>query len=190
MTFFCCATVGPPPHPLGGSNSLDGSAMAITIRRVAGAPPRLSHFSHFKGGNMRIGQYRISACACVALLICLATTVLAEEKAEKKSGKKAAAANDDNEGNRLPAHFGDLVDDSQREAIYKIQDEFRPQIEELEAKLTAARDKMRAAMRDVLTPEQQKKLDDALAKAKKGKGGAKAKRAKAKKPAAEAVDAS
>jgi hypothetical protein len=67
---------------------------------------------------------------------------------------------------RLPAHYGQVVSEKQRETIYGIQAEYAAKIEVLETQLKtlkAERDKRMAA---VLTAEQQKKVEDATAKAR------------------------
>lgn len=76
---------------------------------------------------------------------------------------------------RLPAHYGEVVDEKQRKQIYAIQEEYGPKIDALRAEweaLTRQRDAKAAA---VLTPEQLKKVEQL-------REAAKAKRAGAKKP--------
>ncbi|MCC7083979.1 MAG: hypothetical protein IT427_03105 [Pirellulales bacterium] len=76
--------------------------------------------------------------------------------------------------NRLPAHYGKLVDKVQREKIYSIQAKYSEKIEELQEQLKDVLLQRDAEIRAILTDEQQQKLDELLAAAKaKVKGGAK-----------------
>lgn len=72
---------------------------------------------------------------------------------------------------RLPAYFADIVTDEQRTAIYKIQEGYKKQIDDLEAQLAAAREKEMAEIEAVLDAEQKEKLkkarEEATAKKKK-----------------------
>jgi hypothetical protein len=72
---------------------------------------------------------------------------------------------------RLPAYFADIVTEDQRQAIYKIQETYKKQIDDLEAQLAAARDKEMTEIEGVLDAEQKAKLkktrEDAAAKKKK-----------------------
>ena len=62
---------------------------------------------------------------------------------------------------RLPAYFADIVTDEQRQAIYKIQESHKKQIDDLEAQLAAAREKEMAEIEAVLDAEQKEKLKKA-----------------------------
>jgi flagellar basal body-associated protein FliL len=84
--------------------------------------------------------------------------------AAKAEAKKAPAKT----RGRLPAYYGEVVDKAQREKIYAIQAGYADKIEALEAQLKEINDKMSSEVRAVLTPEQQKKVDE-LAAAAKGK---------------------
>ena len=67
---------------------------------------------------------------------------------------------------RLPAYYGRVVDEEQREKIYAIQRQYAPKIDALKtelAALTAERDEKVAA---VLTPEQLQTVDKLKAEAK------------------------
>lgn len=60
---------------------------------------------------------------------------------------------------RLPNHFGklDLTDD-QRQSIYKIQDKYDSEIDQLEAKLQELKNLRQKEIEGVLTKEQQSRL--------------------------------
>jgi hypothetical protein len=70
---------------------------------------------------------------------------------------------------RLPPYYAKLVDETQREAIYKIEGEYSPKIKDLYAQLKTLTDERDQKIRAVLTADQQKKLDDMVASAKNGK---------------------
>ena len=81
----------------------------------------------------------------------------------------------------MPAYYGKVVDKKQRQTIYKIQEEYAPKIAALKAQLAAIVKERNDQIAAVLTPEQQKKVDDlkAAAKAKRQKKESAKKRAKA-----------
>jgi hypothetical protein len=88
----------------------------------------------------------------------------AAKKTHKIKGKPA-----DQPSGRLPIYFAKVVDDKQKVAIYRIQHEYDSKIADLKtqlAQVTKQRDEKIAA---VLTPEQQKKIDEAKAAAAKSR---------------------
>jgi hypothetical protein len=66
---------------------------------------------------------------------------------------------------RLPAHYASVVNDEQREKIYKIQEEYRPKIEALETQLKTLKKERDDKIAAVLTAEQKKQVEAAAAKA-------------------------
>lgn len=96
--------------------------------------------------------------------------------AQEKSAKNKKGDDD----RRLPPHYAKVVNPEQREKIYGILESYAPKLEELEAKLAALKAESDAAMRAVLSADQQKKLDGHIAAAK-------AKRASKKKEEAAAA---
>lgn len=68
--------------------------------------------------------------------------------------------------NRLPPHYAGVVDEEQREAIYKLQDEYKPKIQAMQAELNALRKEMNEKVSAVLTADQKKKVNDAAGKIK------------------------
>jgi hypothetical protein len=76
---------------------------------------------------------------------------------------------------RLPAHYGKVVTEQQRNLIYKIQAEYRPKVDLLEAQLTLLKRERDTKIEAVLTPAQKKLIEEAT-------------RAKAKKPLANVPD--
>ena len=85
--------------------------------------------------------------------------------------KPKAAGKDHAKGDRLPPYFAKIVSPEQREAIYKIDEDYMPKIKDLQKQLEDLRAEESAKIRAVLTPEQQKQLDDAVAEHKAAKSG-------------------
>ncbi|MGB7347161.1 MAG: hypothetical protein WBD20_23260 [Pirellulaceae bacterium] len=78
-------------------------------------------------------------------------------KSSKKPATEKAESAKELTG-RLPRYFGALVDDKQRQEIYKVQDVYRAKIEALEKELATLRDTEMAAIEKVLTATQKSKL--------------------------------
>jgi hypothetical protein len=98
---------------------------------------------------------------------------------------KPKAADSGEEGKlkgRLPAYFAKLVDKDQKEAIYKIEDEYGPKIKALQQQVHDMEAERNGKIRAVLTPDQQKKLDEYMAAAKAAKSGKPAKESGDTKP--------
>jgi hypothetical protein len=104
---------------------------------------------------------------CIALMS-LAAAVAAAERSNAGAdppAKKAVARPKAPRG-RLPAHFAKVVNDQQREMIYGIQHEYEPKIELLQAQLKALKKERDEKIKAVLTPEQQKRIDEAAGRVK------------------------
>ncbi len=84
----------------------------------------------------------------------------AKETKEKESKEKGKPRG------RLPPFYSKVVDKEQRAAIYKIQEQFSPQIDELQKQLDAVEDKRDAEIAAVLTDEQRQKLATLIAESK------------------------
>jgi len=97
------------------------------------------------------------------------------KKADAKKAKKFRG--------RLPAYYRHVVDEKQREAIYKIQEEYAAKLAALKAQLAALTQERNDKVAAVLTPEQKAKVEKLKAEAR-----AKRKREKSetKKPAVRA----
>ena len=67
---------------------------------------------------------------------------------------------------RLPAHYADVVNEKQREEIYKLQEEYKPKIQAMQAQLNALRKNLDEKISAVLTADQKKKVEEAAGKAK------------------------
>ena len=96
----------------------------------------------------------------VGLLWLAPGPVGAQEKTEAKTGRT---------GNyrRLPPGYKEVVTDQQRDAIYKIQDEFGPKLAELKGKLAELQGQQQAKIEAVLMPEQKAKLQQIKAGSKR-----------------------
>lgn len=84
---------------------------------------------------------------------------------------------------RLPAYYGEIVTESQRQEIYGLQEKYEKQISALEDQLEALKKKRDAEIEKVLSADQKSKLKKA-----KEEGAAKRKKS-AEKKAAEAKGA-
>ena len=101
---------------------------------------------------------------------------------QEESGAKPAAAKKAKKfRGRLPNHYRHVVDEKQRQEIYKIQEEYAAKIATLKAQLKAMSKERDEKVLAVLTPEQQKKVDELAAAAKAERE--KKKAAKEKPPA-------
>jgi len=112
------------------------------------------------------------------LTVLLAWTVGVGRGADKTPAPdaptKPKTADSSDEGKlkgRLPAYFAKLVDKDQREAIYKIEDEYGPKIKALQQQVHDLEAERNGKIRAVLTPDQQQKLDEYMAAAKSAKSG-------------------
>jgi hypothetical protein len=108
------------------------------------------------------------------------STLLPHAVAQPKGAKVAKQAAAPAKG-RLPAHYAKLVDDGQRERIYRIQAGYQAKIDALEAELQALAGKRDAEIRAVLTPEQLRRLDALIAEAQASRTTKAAIKAEAKK---------
>ena len=66
----------------------------------------------------------------------------------------------------MPAHYASVVNEKQREEIYKIQEEYQPKIAALQKQLKALKKERDEKISAVLTAEQRKQVEEAAAKAK------------------------
>jgi hypothetical protein len=89
--------------------------------------------------------------------------------AVNKDAVKPAAGKNKRFTGRLPPHYGQVVDEKQRQEIYRIQEEFGPKIHAAQQALDGLRKEQSEKMAAVLTPTQKKLVDEAAAKSKKKK---------------------
>jgi len=92
----------------------------------------------------------------------------------KRPGKGSAAKKADKSSGRVPAYYAKVkITAEQREKILSIQEEFAAKIDPLRKQLDALTKERDAKMAAVLTPEQQNKIDEMKAAAKKTREGKK-----------------
>ncbi|HUY91703.1 MAG TPA: hypothetical protein VMV10_23375 [Pirellulales bacterium] len=139
---------------------------------------------------MRCSRGVALGVVALALAGILAQQPLRGQDAAPKAEAKAAKPRAKPRG-RLPAHYGAVVDNEQREKIYGIQQSYQPQIEALQAQLVALREKQAAEIDAVLTPEQKEKVKElaAAAKTKRAKAAESKKAGEDAKPSEAAVPA-
>ena len=102
---------------------------------------------------------------------------------QEESGAKPAAAKKAKKfRGRLPNHYRHVVDEKQRQEIYKIQEEYASRLAALKAQLAAMTKERDEKVVAVLTPEQLKKVEQLAAEAK-AKRDEKKKKPVAAKPA-------
>ncbi|QDT91966.1 hypothetical protein [Gimesia algae] len=104
----------------------------------------------------------------VSLAVCSADSLLAQKK---ESDKPEATAKDTKPAakkfkGRLPNHYGKLnLSDTQRDKIYKIQANYKSEIDSLKKQLAELNKKKNAEIVTVLEPSQKSILDKILAEA-------------------------
>lgn len=146
---------------------------------------------------------RVTSLLTTAMVLCLAATLLTSRAAvsqDKPPAEKAAdtakpesqpaegkKAKPEKSKGRLPPYFAEVVDQKQREEIYRIQEEFGPKIDALKAQLAALAKDRDEKIAAVLTPEQAKKLGQ-LRDAAKAKRAASAEKKPAKPPESKPVE--
>lgn len=104
-------------------------------------------------------RFLMTVCA-LAFLALSTTNLQAQDDVETADATEAA---DDDSGGRLPAHYRDIVNDAQRDAIYEIQKKFEKLIEPLEQQIKKLKADEKKEIEGVLTPKQLavlKKLED------------------------------
>jgi hypothetical protein len=102
-----------------------------------------------------------SCLACLLINSAAAQEVAAPAVPAVKVEKTKAAPR-----GRLPAYYGEAVDEAQREAIYAVQREYAERIAKLKAELVAVMQQRDAKIEALLTPDQQKKVAELKAAAK------------------------
>jgi hypothetical protein len=86
----------------------------------------------------------------------------------KRAGKGSAAKKADKPSGRVPAYYAKVqITPEQREKILSIQEEYAAKIDPLRKQLDDLTKERDAKMAAVLTPEQQKQIDEMKAAAKK-----------------------
>ena len=124
----------------------------------------------------------VAAGVCGGMPVSAQDTKAAKTDSSTKS-RKAKAKPADQPSGRLPAYYAKVVDEKQKEAIYRIQQEYAPKIAALKAQIEQMTKEQNAKITALLTPEQQKKIEEAKAAAAKNRSaGAKAEKAEPQAP--------
>src|SRR4030042_2910794 len=107
----------------------------------------------------RMISSRIAVWTTLALLAIALTSVHRSTVAQDQGTdtKPAAAKKAKTLRGRLPSYYRAVVDEKQREAIYKIQEEYGRKIAELKAQLAAITQERGEKVKAGLTPEQWQK---------------------------------
>ena len=131
---------------------------------------------------MRTDYLRVSCrLGSVLLAIILAWTALPSPGQEAAAEPKPPASQKAKKSRgRLPIHYRHVVDEKQREAIYKTQKEYASKIADLRAQLAAIVKERNEKIAAILTPQQLEKIEKLKAEAQKKRK----KPAKPAKPAA------
>jgi hypothetical protein len=156
--------------------------LVIVVRLLA------TFFSQGRVSMARINGARMVRVSLVWLASLMLLCFVASQAVRGADGDGGDAARVDKKekpaANRLPRYYAKVVDKQQREKIYAIQREYRP-------KLAAARKAVETLLKEqndkilaVLTPEQQKQVQDAAANSIKKKAAAAPAEATDKPPAA------
>jgi hypothetical protein len=128
---------------------------------------------------------KLAVAGCVACTL-LAVPALQAQKTETKTEAKAEAkAADKKPTRRLPNFYGDLVDGTQKQKIYDIQDKYTPQIDALAEQIKALQQKRDSEIEGVLNAEQKVKLEKSKADSKAKAAERAAAKKGTEKPAAE-----
>src|SRR5690242_4707846 len=104
----------------------------------------------------------------LVLGLALAPEVFSQEKkpAPAAAGQKAKADASTPDKNRLPSNYGKLsLTDEQRTKLYEVQDQYEPELSDLQARLAEIRKKRDAELQKLLTPEQRTRLEELRAAA-------------------------
>jgi hypothetical protein len=110
-----------------------------------------------------MSQRIVSALASVLLLVTLVGVSEAQQKPSKEAKPSLKAKG------RLPAYYKDVVTQSQKESIYKIQSSYGDQITKLAEEMKALTEKRDAEIEALLSAEQKAKVATLKAEAAKKK---------------------
>ena len=90
----------------------------------------------------------------LAMVLALLGPASAYQDKDKDSGKKPERLK-----GYLPAHYGKLgLTDKQRQAVYKVQHDYKDRLAELQAAMDKLKREQKSMVEAVLTPEQLKRL--------------------------------
>jgi hypothetical protein len=105
----------------------------------------------------------LSIGCCTIIMLSVATAAPAAQFADgAASEKKVTSA----PHGRLPPYYSQVVNQEQRETIYRIQADYQEKLDSLEKQLKSLREERDKKIEAVLTPEQKKQWEKAAAEAK------------------------
>lgn len=103
---------------------------------------------------------------CVSLLALVISTVISTERPAPAADARAKRAASEKLTGRLPSYYKLVVDEQQRQKIYRIQGEYRTRIKELETRLETLKKERDERIANVLSSKQKKQVETAAAQAK------------------------
>lgn len=122
---------------------------------------------------MRSHRFRaVTLTAVVAVAVGGSIYAWAQQPAAQSAQQEAQPAQPTPPRGRLPAYYGQVVNQQQREQIYAIQAKYSARIAELQKQLEELRAQRDAEIEKVLTPEQLKRIAELRARAAGGSGSA------------------
>jgi hypothetical protein len=121
------------------------------------------HFFAFPGGSNMCFRGKIVRFAFFLVLCSLLGTVVDRPQIAYAADPQSApeGAKKSRPRGRLPKYYATVVNEKQREDIYRIQEEYELKLKALQAQLDAMKKEKDQKIEAVLTPEQKKKLDAA-----------------------------
>ncbi|HQR09409.1 MAG TPA: hypothetical protein PLN21_21485 [Gemmatales bacterium] len=103
----------------------------------------------------------VAGVLALAFFLGTATTAVAQDKEKSKSGSSSTKEKESKVRGVLPAHYKQLaLSEEQRQAIYKIQNEYSDKIDDLQKKMDDMRAERNAKYLKTLTKAQRDRLEE------------------------------
>jgi hypothetical protein len=147
-----------------GTSHKKGLSGRITVIYVAAGRNFLHISFSIFGGSFSMKRIMMSQLASWTTLVLLGITSTMVERSAIGAEAKTPVKKVLKGVRRLPAHYGAVVDEKQREEIYRIQEEYHPKIEAIEKQLRALKKERDAKISAVLTTEQRKQVEGTATK--------------------------
>lgn len=110
---------------------------------------------------------RFAVLACLAVASMVATGQLFQPSTMAQDGVKKAETKTSTYRKRLPNYYGQVgLSAKQKDEVYSVQKSYHDQIEALRQQIADLESKRDAEVRDVLSEDQQKKVDELVSAAK------------------------
>jgi hypothetical protein len=111
---------------------------------------------------------KVNRFACLIALTLLIASLTTSRQTALAAGEDAPVkTNSVRKNHHLPPHYRSIVNEKQREEIYKIQEQYEPRIKAIQDQLNALKKERDEKISAVLTAEQRKQVKEAAAWAKK-----------------------